>query len=86
MLRPRVRCVERTGCAYGGPCQSGHVVVAMAHQRATTEGRYVGKNRVSCVCELVPDAVYRQDIPRIARIRLQFAPQIFDVRVDGALE
>src|SRR5438045_478501 len=36
--------------------------------------------------ELVADAVHRQHVARICRLRLDLAPQILDVRIDRALE
>ena len=74
--RTRTTCGRRPAAVRGHGSLSGH------HGGRPVAGR---TSRI-IVRELVADAVHRQHVARIARIRLELAPQVLDVRVDGAVE
>src|SRR2546428_6536329 len=61
---------------------------ARAPPPATTAADHGGNDDVwtrSFFGEFVAHAVYRQDVPRPARIRLEFSTDVLDMRIDGAL-
>src|SRR5215471_7390294 len=55
--------------------------------RSSTAGRFSTRIVVgSSFCKLIADAVYREHVPGIARIRFELAAQVFHVYVNGAIK
>src|SRR3954471_6349930 len=64
------------------------LAAATARLPATMAVQCVGGPRADAAsaCELVADAMYRQQVLRVARIAFDFAADVLDVRVDRAIE
>src|SRR5712691_1631503 len=85
---PRARRPSGPGTACGlANARARRPREARPRPRATTEARRVAGARPSSrVGSLVAHAVDGEDVARVARVRLELAAQVLDVRVDGAVE
>ena len=80
------RCAGRIGVAARLHSRRPGAAATARSPATRVDGTVSSSDATSWLAELVSDAVDRQQVPRPARIRLELAADVLDVRVDRAFE